>query len=348
MSRTRHILVRSTNWIGDAVLSVAALRELRRVFRSDRLLLAARPWVAGLFRDQELVDEIFLLDEDYSGWRWLTRGPRADIDMAVLFPNAFRAALGPFLWRVPKRCGYATDGRSLLLTDRATPRIKKQNRHQVYYYLDLLYQTGLSEKNYLADESFSPDISLGIGDGDVAAARVLLEKAGGRPDRPLVGLNPGAFYGPAKRWFSDRYAVLADRVQEELGHQVVLFGSAEERDLAHRIESLMQTGPIILTGQTDLPTLMGALSLCRLLVTNDSGVMHLAAALQVPLVAIFGSTDEVATGPLSASSTVIHKHVECSPCLLRECPIDLRCFDRISVEEVFAAVQKHLSEPFAP
>ena len=153
--------------------------------------------------------------------------------------------------------------------------------------------------------------------------------------RPTILINPGAFYGSAKRWFTNRYAALADRLIEEDQAQVLIIGSAGEQAIAQEIQSLTKQRLTILTGQTDLPTLIGLLSQCDLLLTNDSGPMHLAAALDTPQVAILGSTDEVATGPFSPRARVIHKHVECSPCLLRECPIDLRCFSRIEVDEVY-------------
>jgi heptosyltransferase-2 len=162
-------------------------------------------------------------------------------------------------------------------------------------------------------------------------------------------MNPGANYGPAKRWFSKRYAALADRLIAEIKADIVLIGSREERTLAQEIQTLTQHSLTILTGKTDLASVMGLLSRCDLFITNDSGPMHLAAALDTPQIALFGSTDEVATGPFSSKARVLHKHVECSPCLLRECPIDLRCFSRIAVDEVYdaarAALQSGLTGP---
>lgn len=237
--------------------------------------------------------------------------------------------------RIPQRVGYATDQRRLLLTRSASPRTKHLERHQVYYYLDLLYQTGLSETDYLHSSSFRPDISLSPTEKGIAQAKVLLETVGVRPGQLLIGLNPGAYFGPAKRWLIHRYAALADRFIGELGAEVLVFGSEGEKLIAEEIESSMNQKPKILTGSTDLPTLMALIASCRVFVTNDSGPMHLAASLSIPQVAIFGSTDEIATGPFDATAQIIHKHVECSPCLLRECPIDLRCFTGIEVDEVF-------------
>ena len=346
MSAGNGLLIHGTNWIGDSVMSVAALRELRRLFPNDHLTLLVRPWVADLFEEQGLVDEIIVLEDRPSGLRSLIQWPRkiCHFDTALLFQNAFQAALVTFLARIPERIGYNTDGRGLLLTRSARPRIKQLNQHQVYYYLDLLYQTGLSSHDYLNDPHFKPDIHLSPTHQAVHRAQEVLHSSGVFDHRPLVLMNPGAYYGPAKRWFTDRYAALADRLIERDKAQVGIVGSAGELRIAQEITALMKHSPKILTGRTDLPSLMGLLSRCDLFLTNDSGPMHLAAALGIPQIALFGSTDEVATGPFSPKACVIHKHVECSPCLLRECPIDLRCFSRIEVDEVYEAAHVVLGE----
>lgn len=344
MTEKRRFLIRGVNWVGDSVMSVAAIREIRRLYPSAHLTLLVSSWVAGLYQDQNLVDEIWVLESSRPGWRQLNelRHRLRGFDMAILFQNAFRAALMAYLARIPQRAGYATDGRRLLLSQSATPRIKAMRRHQIYYYLDLLYQSGISPVNYLKAEDFRPDIRLKPSQqGSQKAARLLAE-AGADPLQPFVVLNPGAYFGSAKRWFTDRYAAVADRLIEEEGVEVVIVGSAGESMIADEIRSYMKHSPRILSGKTDLPALMGLLRRCRVLITNDSGPMHLASALQVPQVALFGSTDEIATGPWSRKANVIHKHVECSPCLLRECPIDLRCFTRIEVDEVYQAARSRM------
>ena len=344
MRRHNYLVIRGTNWIGDSVMSLAALRELRRLLPSHHLSLMVRPWVSGLFEKQGIVDEIIPLPTSGSALRDLIqiRGKLGHFQTALLFQNAFSAALVTLLAGIPERIGYATDGRGLLLTRRARPRIKELRRHQIYYYLDLLCQTGLSPHDYLEDSNFKPDIHLNPTDEGVQRAEQMLRKAGASPQRPLVVINPGAYYGSAKRWLAERYAALADRLMENVNAEVALIGSHQELPIAQEIQGLMKHPLKILTAQTDLPSLMGLLSRCALLLTNDSGPMHLAAALDTPQIALFGSTDEVATGPFSPRARVIHKHVECSPCLLRECPIDLRCFSRIEVDEVYEAARAAL------
>ena len=333
------ILVRSTNWIGDVVMSLAALRELRRLYPGAHLAVVARPWVATLYRDQGLVDEIRTLEGSSSNPLDLVWTARylSDFDTSILFPNSFGAALLSFLSRIPERIGYATDRRGLLLSRRAQPRIHQLDRHQIFYYLDLLYQTGLSPIDYLNQSSIQPDIRLQATPGILEAADILIKGEGVDTGRPLIALNPGASFGPAKRWFPERYAVLADRLVREADAEVLLLGSSSEATIAQEISTQMSQDAHNLVGRTDLSSLIGIISRCQLMVGNDSGPMHLAAALGIPQVAVFGSTDEKATGPYNPRAVVLHKHVECSPCLLRECPIDLRCFDRIEVEEVMEA-----------
>lgn len=337
LAESDRILVRSTNWIGDAVMSMAALREIRRLYPEAHLALFGRRWVAGLFDGQGVVDEIIPFGNDQSTLQW--RHQLRSYDAAVLFQNAFEAALLAFLSRIPKRIGYTTQGRRFLLTQRARPRIKKLKRHQVYYYLDLLFQTGVSNLDYLNSPDFRPDIGFTATSQSLQKGDRLLSGLGIDPSDLLIGINPGAFYGSAKRWLTDRYGALADLLVREKGAKVLIFGSEGEKPIAEEIESHMKEPPFILTGRTDLPALMGTMSRCRIFITNDSGPMHLAAALGVPQVAIFGSTDEIATGPFSEHAVVIHKHVDCSPCLLRECPKDLRCYKRITVDEVFQTAE---------
>ncbi len=334
------MLIRASNWIGDCVMSVAAVKELRRLYPQERLTVAGYGRVTGVFEGQAFVDRVVTL-EPAGAWARVRQESRAlrGSDRVLLFPNSFASALPAFLARVPDRFGYRTDGRSLLLTRGVRPRSKRLGYHQAFYYLDLIHQLGLSEVDYLADRDYAPDITLEADKSSMEKAKKLLEAVRVDPGRPLVALNPGAAFGSAKRWFLERYAAVADLLVEEEGAEILLIGSRSEISIARQIEEQMRASPHCLSGRTSLTTLMGLLRQCDLLLTNDSGPMHLAAALQVPQVALFGSTDEIATGPLSRRAIVIHKHAECSPCLLRECPIDLRCFDRIAVDEVFEAAQ---------
>jgi heptosyltransferase-2 len=260
-----------------------------------------------------------------------------------LFQNAFEAAVLTRLAQIPVRAGYDRDGRGWLLSHKVSVDPHVVKLHQTYYYLDLVDQLfgrartaeGLEPKrpSQIAGEAM-PDITLSVRADRKQAARARLQSQGVDFNQTVVGINPGAFYGSAKRWLSERYAAVLDRLIEEREASVVIFGSPNEVAIAEGIQSRMRTRPVVLSGRTELSELIAMIACCDLFLTNDSGPMHLAAALRVPTLAIFGSTDEIATGPMSPAAVVLNKRVECSPCLLRECPIDHRCMTRITAEEV--------------
>ncbi len=312
------ILVRAPNWVGDVVLSLPAVRDLRRNFPGARLTALARPWVADLYRAVAEVDEV---RESQSSGKDVD-GLRGAFDLGVLLPNSFGSALT--LWRacVPERWGYATDGRARLLTRTLRVPDDVRGRSQVYYYRSMLAGLGLHV-------SGAPDASLHCPPewSQKAAAKL-------GADGPWLGLNPGAFYGTAKRWLPERYAAVADRVARRTGAKIAILGGAAERALGEAIARMMVTPARVLAGETTLPELVGALRQLRGLITNDSGPMHLAAALGVPVVAVFGSTDWRETAPVGARARLVREDVECAPCMLRECPIDHRCMRRVTVDRV--------------
>jgi heptosyltransferase-2 len=200
------------------------------------------------------------------------------------------------------------------------------------------------EKRVWERPDYSLDsVKVGVSEPDRAAARELLGRQGAGPAGPVIGLNPGAAYGGAKRWPAERFAAVADALASQYDARVLIFGSAGELALAHQVASHMTTRPMILAGKTTLGQLMGLIEHCGLFITNDSGPMHLAAALGVPQLAIFGSTSEQATGPLSDRARIIKHPVECNPCFLRECPTDFRCMLEISVNEVVEAARAQLA-----
>ena len=348
-AEVRRLLVRGTNWVGDAVMSVPALKEIRRLFPRARISLLVRPWVRDVYSAVNFVDEVLVFDKRgiHEGWtgrlRLVKEIRRGEFDLAILLQNAFEAAFYPWLSGIPRRVGYARDGRSFLLTHalRIDPDVRAV--HQVYYYLGILSGAGwLPGKTWQHRTPLSAGI--GVRDSDRESARNLLESRGVRQDEIIVGLNPGAFFGGAKRWLSDRYAAVADMLAGKFQARIVVFGAPNERRIADEVSQMMTHKPLVLAGETSLGQLMGLLKACRILITNDSGPMHLAAALDVPLVAIFGSSSEIATGPLSSRAQVLKHPVDCSPCFLRECPIDFRCMTGVTTEMVFAAACRLISE----
>lgn len=330
------ILVRATNWVGDGVMSLPALEALRERFPSAEIVLVVKPWVAQLYDRHPAVSRYLVYDpaKEHHGPRGFLKFVeqiRAEhFDMAILFQNAFHAAWMAWWARIPVRIGYNLEGRGSLLTDSIPVPSPALYGHQSNYYLHLLFRAGLLEGLSPVDR-----IRLNIQQGEKNwAARQIKDLGLGGP-RFLVGLTPGAAFGPAKRWLLERYADLADRLIGALNADVLIFGSETERQLAEDIAQMMEHTPTILAGATNLRQLMALLAQCRLVITNDSGSMHLAAALGLPVVAIFGSTDENATGPVSPLARVVKHPVECSPCGLRECPIDFRCMNAVSVDRVY-------------
>jgi heptosyltransferase-2 len=330
------LLVRATNWVGDAVMSLPALAALRRHFPSAHIAILARPWVAGLYRHEPFADEII----PYQPGHFLQgiRDRRAaaaslramQFDCAILLQNAFDAAFIAWLARIPRRAGYARDGRGFLLTD-PIPHPAKGSipPHQSFYYLSLVRSLG-----WLDEMPASPLIRL-AGAAKAREAGIARFRAEGL-DR-VIGLSPGAAYGNAKRWWPERFAQAASRVAAETGSAVALFGSPAERELCTHIAGLLEKSGIDArnyAGQTALDEYIERAAACLAYLTNDSGAMHIASALGLPTVAVFGATNHITTGPTGPLARVIRRDVECSPCLLRECPLDHRCMAAVTPEMV--------------
>jgi heptosyltransferase-2 len=332
------IMVRATNWIGDAVLSLPALEALRARFPEAELVVVSKPWVSELYQGHPAVSRQIVYDRTgehcgVRGFRKLIGQLKAEaFDAAVLLPNAFHAAWMAWRARIPTRLGYERDGRELLLTHPVQPPPRAAYGHQVNYYLELLFRAGVISKPQPVKE-----IRLALSPAEKTWAAERLEALGLQGPRFLVGLCPGASFGPAKRWPPESFADLSDRLVEGLHADILIFGSAAEAPLAEGIAREMQHTPTILAGKTTLRQFMALISCCRLVVSNDSGPMHVAAALGVPVVAVFGSTDERATGPVGQRVRVVKHQVPCSPCGLRECPIDFRCMMGLEVAEVYRA-----------
>ncbi|MBN2371209.1 MAG: lipopolysaccharide heptosyltransferase II [Vicinamibacteria bacterium] len=321
------IIVRAPNWLGDAALSLCAVRDVRKNFPEARIEVVARPWVADLYRAVREIDGV----REASRFTDFVAAARG-FDVAILLPNSFGSALQVVMARVPERWGYAGDGRRPLLTRKASvpPGVRSEN--ETFRYRALLAGVGLRVSGAL-------NLRLRCPDEWKARAAVLL--AG---NERWIGLNPGASFGCAKRWLPERYAEVGDALAARLSASVAIVGSAAERSLGESIAERMSVETRLLCGRTDLAELVGVLSSLCFFVTNDSGPMHVAAALDVPLVAIFGPTDWRETAPFSQRSRLVREPVECAPCKLRRCPIDHRCMKSVSVERVLGAADSLLSE----
>lgn len=337
-SAVRRILIRATNWIGDAVISEPALAAVRELFQKAEITLLARPAVAELFGGHPAFDRIVLYDHRrrHAGlvgkWRLAGELRRFRFDLAILFQNAFEAALLAFLAGIPHRYGYATDGRGWLLTKAVGIPKPLRMEHQVRYYLDLLRPFGANEAVR------SPRLFLSEKEEEAMNRR--LAEAGLAESDVVIGLNPGSTYGGAKRWLPERFAETADRLAQDCGGRVVIVGAAGEEALGQAIADAMRNKPVVLSGRTTIRELMAAIKRCRLFLTNDTGPMHIAAAFGVPVVAVFGPTDSRTTAPFGSGHVIVRRPVECAPCLLRECPIDHRCMTQVTVDQVYEAARR--------
>ena len=352
----RRLLIRGTNWVGDSVMVIPALREIRKVFPATKITALVLPWVSDLYEISPWVDDILLYDRDgiHAGITGRLRLVKAiskrKFDAAVLLQNSFEAALLTRLARIPIRAGYKRDCRGWLLTHGIPVDKNVTKLHQIFYYWDLIdklfrkKRVGLETSKDLVKVQSIYNNSLPIRETTQKIAKQRLHDGGISFSGKLVGVNPGASFGSAKRWSTNSYAKVLDRLVEEENTEIVIFGSSSELTIANAICQNMQHHPLVLSGKTSLSHLMAMISSCQLLITNDSGPMHLAAALKVPTLALFGSTDEITTGPLNPFAVVLNKKVECSPCLLRECPIDHRCMTQITAEEVYQKAVTMLRE----
>lgn len=337
------LVVISPNWLGDAVMALPAIFDLRRHYASAHLTIAARPSVAPMFSMVKGIDAVIALPGG-GGWRALTGWrddvrvlSRGEFDAAVLLPNSYATAFITSRANIPERWGYDADARARLLT-KAIPKPNGEV-HQRAYYQALTTALGIETGPPYATVTPDPD-----------QARDLLREIGLDTDEPFVVFAPGAAYGRAKQWLPERFAELAHQIIVERGWSVVMVGAAVDRptcdDIARR---LPKTGTRInrlidFCGKSDIPSLAGMLQQARAVVSNDSGAMHLAGAVGTRVIAIFGPTNERRTAPLSAgpdapAPIVITHDVFCRPCMLRECPIDHRCMRRISAAEVLSRIQ---------
>jgi heptosyltransferase-2 len=333
------VVVRGANWVGDAVMTVPALRELRRLLPRARVTLATRPWAEGIFEGADFVDDLLVTREGGGGPGALlaeARGWRARrFDLAVLFPNAFAPALVAALARVPARLGYATQGRSALLTHRACVPDWRGSRHEVFYYLNLVAELGRLLHGTAAVEAREPDTRLPAPEARTREALGILRERGVPAGRPLVAICPGSTNSRAKRWPAERFAAVADMLAERAGASVVLVGAGSESDISEEVAGRMRARAFVLTGRTDLAQTAAVLRASDLLVTNDTGPAHVAAAVGCPVVVVFGPTNPSTTRPFSESAQVVRRPPDCAPCMLRDCPIDHRCMTAVTAEEVF-------------
>ncbi|MBW1708665.1 MAG: lipopolysaccharide heptosyltransferase II [Deltaproteobacteria bacterium] len=334
-SNIRRILVRSTNWVGDALLTTPALASLKANFPEARISVLARSRVTAVYEDHPAVDEIIIYDRErrhkgWSGFNRLAGEVRAKrFDLAVLFQHAFGAALLAWLARIPERLGYNTDGRGFLLNRAVRHRPEDKQIHEVESYQGLIRRSGLK-----VNQS-NPIFHLPSSAEQWASARLSEMNLDGSF---ILGIAPGASYGLAKQWPPEKFAKAAQVILENKRGTALLFGSQSEVMVTKGIKEFLTVPAYDLAGRTDLAEVAALIKRCHLFLTNDSGLMHVGAAVGTPLVAIFGSTNPITTSPFTNNARVIRHPVDCAPCLKRVCTQSNHlCMELVKPEEVATA-----------
>ncbi len=336
----QNILVREVNWLGDIVMSLSALRAVRKAYPKARLSVLIKKELAGFFDGVSWIDEIISFKirkgivDGFADRRAISKDLRArHFDLAVMFPNSFDSALWPAWARIPKRAGYARDARGLLLTNSVRPSANILEVHQVNYYLHMLKETlGIDGSR----DDFKPDVS----PKHRATMSAFLDARRKRLTKPLIGLAIAAAYGPAKEWSAESYAQLIDLLAEKHGAECVLVGAPNERAKSENVISKSKSGAIQAAGETSVGEAIALLDLCSGFAGNDSGSMHVSGALGKPTVGIYGSTRADRTGPLGTKTAILYKQLACSPCLKRTCKFGhYDCLKMISPEEVATALE---------
>ena len=318
------ILIRSSNWLGDAVMSVPAVRAIKGGRPDVHVTIAAPDKIAPMWKLIPEVDAIIPLSEGSLLPVVRLLRQQMPVDVAILFPNSLRVALESWLSGIQRRVGYRGHWRSWLVNQIVRePRKPGPPEHHSVRFLRIARECGAETSNI---EVPNPNQTSNI------------------KHQTLIGLCPGAEYGPAKRWLPERFAEAAAKITAQSSAQWILFGTKKDAAIGEQIAAAIGDHCVNRIGQTTLDQLIDELRQCSLLLTNDTGTMHLGALLGVPVVAVFGSTEPRLTGPLGNGHTVLRHHVECSPCFLRECPIDFRCMNAVSVDEVAGAVLSMLAK----
>jgi heptosyltransferase-2 len=334
-------LVRGVNWVGDTILTYPTVQKLKAVFPDSHLAILIPNQLIDLWKTSPLVDEIISFRKRGNVgllWEDLKLGSslrKKKFDLAIVLPRSFHSAFQTYLARIPIRVGFQDEGRSPFLTHGISRTTDILQEHRIHYYEKLV--------DFFCKVEGTPTPRIVLREEDRRWAEEKLGGSGFLDGRPLIGMNPGATYGLAKCWDPDRFGELGKRLVREWKAGIFIFGKKEEGLLAQKILEYVGNDAMDLTGKTTLLQLAALLERCRLLLTNDTGTMHMAAAVDTPVIALFGPTDPATTGPWGNSHIILRENVPCSPCMKRVCPTDHQCMELITVGEVEEAVHKKLA-----
>lgn len=337
------IVVRASNWLGDAVMSTPAVQAIKKGRPDVRLSVLTRAKLADYWRQVPGVDDVISIEPKESIFD-VSRKLRGKFEVAVVLPNSIRTGLEVWLAGIPRRVGVPGKGRKallnqLILPPKKRPAATEAKQHQLHHYLHIARSIGAEITVTSEQEFFKPEVA-----SPETTAETIPTAPNGRthPNRLKLGLCPGAEYGPAKRWLPERFAETASTIAKRHECEWTLFGVAGDGPIGEIIHRQLNGQCRNLIGKTSLRELIEELRQCGVLLTNDTGTMHLAAALGVPTVSVFGSTEPSLTGPLGPNHKILREQVECSPCFLRECPIDFKCMKGVTVEQAVAAIEEVL------
>jgi len=345
-SKLRKILIRCPNWIGDVMLSIPSISSVRAAFPSAHISILVKSDLIPLFEGNPDINEIISFNPDLMSvverLRFYRGLKEKNFDLAILLTNSFESALSAYLAGIRERIGFNKDMRGIFLTEKIPmPSRKSPRMHQTEYYLTLI--NSIPEVRSQKPEARSNNVYFYISEDIQNAVDKFWEEKGLSKKTPVIGMNIGASYGSAKRWMPERFAELGNMIYSELKGEVILFGGSGDFNIEAEIKSRMKNKAISMVGKTTLKSLAAMIKKCHLFITNDSGPMHIAAAVGTPIVAIFGSTDPSETSPLCDKYKIVRKPVDCSPCWKRECPTDHKCMESIKVSDVMDEAKEIIS-----
>lgn len=324
------ILIRGVNWIGDAIMILPTLNAIKKKYNDSLITLVVKKWVKDIYKNNPDIDELIEYPENRKEYFNLIKKLRiVKYDIGLAMPKSFSAALFLFLAGAKKRIGFKSQFRSFLLTDRLKFTDELLNKHQLFIYLELA--------RYIGCETIAPELNLVINENAIDKANDILKGDN------WIGIHSGAFFGPAKRWLPENFAEVANRLMNN-GFKIVWFGAASDTKTMELIKPLLKIETLDLTGKTSLDLLCALIKKCKVVIANDSGPMHIAAAVNTPVVAIFGSTNIKTTYPFTNNKIILYKKIECSPCMRRDCfKKTYDCFKQITVEDVYESVIKFVA-----
>lgn len=331
-----NLLIRSPNWIGDTVLSTPLVRTIKEKFKDINITILAKKYIKELWSNNPNIDEVISFDDNFRGYFELIKNLHSrKFDTVLILPNSFSSALITYMAGIKERIGYNTDVRGMLLTKRI-PLNGIRKKHLVYEYMEFSKIFGIEEDTI--------KLELFVTDEEKNKANEILKSRDGLNDL-IIGICPGATYGPAKRWKKDNWIKVAIKLMEKYNAKILIFGSLNENLLLTEINNSLENRGIIFPGNLNLRMLIVLINKCKVFISNDTGPMHIAASLKAPVVAIFGSSSPAWTGPLGDSNRVLHKNIPCSPCFKRSCDKKnpYECLNLIEPKEVLDEVESLLN-----